>query len=139
MKKNYPKNASNANDGIVAPAELTIDLAGIAALASEGLLALALEALIAPDVIFYDTGQNHGVSGIDQVLAWQNAMPVLDAFTTQEPMAGAGWAVVRWTIRTTDARGVQHAVPGATVMEVRDGKVVRMTLYYNANVISLQE
>ena len=34
---------------------------------------------------------------------------------------------------------LQMAMPGATVMEVRGGKVVRITLYYDNAVIGLQE
>ena len=30
-------------------------------------------------------------------------------------------------------------MPGATMMEVRDGKVVRMTVYYDSTNIRLQE
>jgi hypothetical protein len=34
--------------------------------------------------------------------------------------------------------GAEVAMPGATVMEVRGGKVVRMTLHYNSAVMRLQ-
>lgn len=98
----------------------------------------ALRELLAPDIVFYDTELLHGVRGVDAVLAWQSRTPTVE-LTNQAPIAGPGWAVVRWTIRQTDATGVQVAVPGATVMEVRDGKVVRMTLYYDNATIALQE
>lgn len=98
----------------------------------------ALQDLLAPDVLFYDTELTHGVRGADAVLAWQSKTPTVEV-SNQEPIAGPGWAVVRWTIRGADVNGIQVAMPGATVMEVRDGKVVRMTLYYDNAVLGLQE
>jgi ketosteroid isomerase-like protein len=98
----------------------------------------ALRELLAPGVRFYDTELRHGVRGVDAVLAWQSQTPTVE-LTNQAPIAGPGWAVVRWTVRQTLSTGVQVAMPGATVMEVRDGKVVRMTLYYDNAVIGLQE
>jgi hypothetical protein len=56
----------------------------------------------------------------------------------QKPFAGPGWAAVRWTIKQVFSTGVGLAIPGTTVMEVRDGKVVRMTLYYLSGVMRLQ-
>jgi hypothetical protein len=53
-------------------------------------------------------------------------------------VVGSGFADVRWTIRQTFDDGVQLAVPGTTVMEVRGGKVVRLTLYYDNEAIGLQ-
>ena len=98
----------------------------------------ALQELLAPDILFYDTELLHGSRGVDEVLAWQSRTPTVE-LTNQAPIAGPGWAVVRWTIRQTDSTGVQVAVPGATVMEVRDGRVERMTLYYDNATIGLQE
>jgi ketosteroid isomerase-like protein len=97
----------------------------------------SLQTLLAPDILFYDTGLRRGVQGVDAVLAWQAKTPTVDV-TNQGPMAGQGWAVVRWTVREAYSTGVEVAMPGATVMEVRDGKVVRMTLYYDSELISLQ-
>ena len=98
----------------------------------------AIQALLAPDVRFYDTELQHGVRGVDAVLAWQSRTPTVE-LSNQGPIAGPGWAVVRWTVRPVASTGVQVATPGATMMEVRDGKVVRMTLYYDNAVIGLQE
>jgi hypothetical protein len=98
----------------------------------------ALAELLAPDVLFYDTELRREVRGVDAVLAWQSRTPALDAVANQAPIAGRGWAVVRWTVKQTFANGVQLALPGATVMEVRDRKVVRLTLYYDNTVITLQ-
>ena len=41
-------------------------------------------------------------------------------------------------VRRVFSTGVELALPGATVMEVRGGKVVRMTIYYNSSVMRLQ-
>jgi len=98
----------------------------------------ALRELLAPGVLFYDTELRHGVRGVDAVLAWQSRTPAVE-LANQAPIAGPGWAVVRWTVRQTLSTGVQVAIPGATVMEVRDGKVVRMTVYYDNAVVGLQE
>jgi len=97
----------------------------------------ALQTLLAPDILFYDTGMRRGVQGVDAVLAWQAKTPRVEV-ANEQPIAGQGWAVVRWTIREVSPEGVESAVRGATVMEVRSGKVVRMTLYYDNAVVSLQ-
>jgi ketosteroid isomerase-like protein len=99
---------------------------------------VALRGLLAPDVRFYDSALRHGVSGVDAVLDWRSRTPTVD-FSNQEPIAGPGWAVVRWTARRVYSTGVEVAMPGATMMEVRDGKVARMTLYYDNAVVGLQE
>ena len=98
----------------------------------------AIKELMAPDVLFYDTELLHGVRGVDKVLEWQSKTPAVE-LTNQEPMAGPGWAVARWTVRQVLPTGTEIAMPGATVLEVRDGKVARMTLYYDSEVIALQE
>jgi ketosteroid isomerase-like protein len=98
----------------------------------------ALQELLAPNILFYDTELTHGVRGVDAVLAWQSNTPTVE-LTNQKPLAGLGWAATRWTIKQVSSTGVEVAMPGATVTEVRDGKVVRMTLYYDNKAISLQE
>jgi ketosteroid isomerase-like protein len=99
---------------------------------------VALQGLLSPDVRFYDTELRGGVRGVDAVLAWQSQTPTVE-LSNQGPIAGPGWAVVRWTVREVYSTGVELAAPGATVMEVRDGKVVRMTLYYDNAGVGLQE
>jgi ketosteroid isomerase-like protein len=59
--------------------------------------------------------------------------------TNQEPIARPGWAVVRWTARQVSSAGVEVAAPGATVFEVRDHRIARMTLYYDSEDVALQE
>ena len=75
--------------------------------------------------------------GWDALLAWWARVPQVK-LENKQPIAGPGWAVLRWTIRQVFSTGVELALPGATVMEVRDGKVVRMTLYYDSKVLKLQ-
>ena len=98
----------------------------------------ALRALVAPDVMFRDVAQKNGVRGWDALLAWWDNVPAV-TLTNKAPVAGQGWSLVRWTIRRDYSTGVQLAMPGATMMEVRDGKVVRMTVYYDSTNIRLQE
>jgi hypothetical protein len=97
----------------------------------------ALQALVAPDVLFRDTTLPHGVRGWDALLAWWDQVPAL-TLENKKQISGPGWAVGRWTIRQVFSTGVELAMPGASVMEVRNGKVVRMTLYYNSSVMRLQ-
>ena len=97
----------------------------------------ALQALVAPDVLFRDTALPHGARGWDALLAWWDKVPAV-TLESKKPISGPGWAVGRWTIRQVFSTGVELAMPGATVMEVRNGKVVRMTLYYNSSVMRLQ-
>jgi hypothetical protein len=97
----------------------------------------ALQALVAPDILFRDAAQPHGVRGWDALLAWWDKVPTV-TLENKKQISGPGWAVGRWTIRQVFSTGVELAMPGASVMEVRNGKVVRMTLYYNSSVMRLQ-
>ena len=97
-----------------------------------------LRAVVSPDVLFYDTTQAHGQRGWNAVLDWWARVPAVE-LENRRPIAGPGWAVDRWTIRRVLTTGEEKTMPGATVMEVRGGKVVRMTLYYDSAVISLQQ
>lgn len=97
----------------------------------------AMQALVAPDILFRDTAQKRGVRGWDAFLAWWDKTPTVEV-QNKTPISGPGWAVGRWTLRQAFSTGAEVAMPGATVMEVRDGKVVRMTLYYDSKVMRLQ-
>ena len=97
----------------------------------------ALRAVVSPDVLFYDTARAHGVRGWNAVLHWWTNVPDVE-LRNEVPVAGAGWVVDRWTVRKVIATGEEKTMPGATVMEVRGGKVVRMTLYYESRDIPLQ-
>jgi ketosteroid isomerase-like protein len=99
----------------------------------------ALKSLLAPDVMFRDTSLPQDAVGVDAVLAWWDKVPNGVQLTNKKPIAGPGWSVVRWTVRQVYPTGVEQALPGATVMEVRDGQVVRMTVYYNSATMRLQD
>jgi hypothetical protein len=99
----------------------------------------ALRKLVAADVLFFDTGQTRGRHGVAALLDWWSRVPAVE-LVHQAPIAGPGWAVVRWTIRAAAPwTGKRMTMPGATVMEVRRGTVVRMTFYYDSKVFSLQQ
>ena len=97
----------------------------------------AMQALVAPGVLFRDTTLPRGGRGWDALLAWWDKVPAV-TLENGKQISGPGWAVGRWTIRRVFSTGVELALPGASVMEVRNGKVVRMTLYYNSSVMRLQ-
>jgi hypothetical protein len=98
----------------------------------------ALQTVVAPDVLFRDASQVRGARGFDAVLAWWDNVPQVE-LENKAPIAGAGWAVWRWTVkRMFPTPGIQMALPGATVLEIRDGEVVRMTMYYDSSQLALQ-
>jgi hypothetical protein len=103
----------------------------------------ALHALVASDVLFRDTSQPHGVRGRNAVLAWLARVPTVK-IEVKKAIAGPGWAVLRWTVRRFYSStgyfpmGIEVADPGATLVEVRGGKVARMTLYYYSSGDCLQ-
>jgi hypothetical protein len=98
----------------------------------------ALKSLVTNDLLFRDTALPRDVRGRDALLSWWDRVPTGVQVTNKKPIAGPGWSVVRWTARCTFPTGVQLALPGATVMEVRQGHVVRMTIYYNSATMRLQ-
>ena len=98
----------------------------------------SLRAVIATDVLFYDTAEPRARRGWRALLDWWSRVPAVE-LENRRPVAGPGWVVVGWTMRQALATGDDRTMPGATVMEVRHGKVVRMTLYYNSAVIRLQQ
>jgi SnoaL-like domain len=98
----------------------------------------SLKALVASDVLFRDTALPHDVQGWDALLAWWDKVPNGVQLKNKKPIAGPGWSVVRWTVRQAFSTGVELALPGATVMEVRNGHVVRMTVYYDSSTMHLQ-
>jgi hypothetical protein len=97
----------------------------------------ALQALLARDVLFRDVTNQENVRGQGRVLSWWRTLAPASVvkITNQAPIAGLGWAVVRWTGQPTYTNGYfpktvfDESRNAATVIEVRDGKVVRMTLH----------
>ena len=98
----------------------------------------SLRAVVAADVLFYDTAEPRARRGWRALLDWWASVPAVQ-LENRRPVAGPGWVVVGWTMRQALTPGDEETMPGATVMEVRGGKVVRMTLYYDSAVIRLQQ
>jgi len=99
----------------------------------------ALERVYDPDIVFLDTSSDGPLRGVDAVLAWHEGttkISSVDSLAIEAPIVGPGWAVLRTTTSgTIDMDAV--SMPGAIVMDVRDGKVVRMTVYYDSTVLDL--
>ena len=133
-----PRGEIAAEAGEPGPSDTTSSTARTAETFSEAFAAgdgAALRSVVAPRVAFADASTARTLRGPDALVGWRAAMIDTD-FDLREPIVGRGWAVARWTAQR-DVYDVHIAVPGATVVEVRDGKVVRATLYYDADDISL--
>lgn len=107
--------------------------------------ATALGEVYAADVVYRDTAHNRSHAGSDAAIRAHAAIFAMKgiAFVGDETVAGPGWAAVMW--RRTDREGHRIAFPdlpdvylqlaqrptiaGVTVLEVRDGKVARETVY----------
>ncbi|MEE4276708.1 MAG: nuclear transport factor 2 family protein [Thermoleophilia bacterium] len=99
----------------------------------------ALEKVYDPDIVFLDTSTDGPLRGVDAVLAWHEGttrITDIESLAIEPPIAGPGWAVLRTrTGGTIDMDA--FSVPGAIVMDVRDGKVVQMRVYYDSTIIDL--
>jgi hypothetical protein len=91
--------------------------------------AAALARLSALDVVFLDVGYgDHGRrSALRRRYERMFAFPTDLAFDGVRTFSGPGWAVVRWDA-ASDSLGYE-GVAGLTVLEVREGKIARQTLY----------
>jgi hypothetical protein len=101
----------------------------------------AIQGLLSGDVFFYDTALKHEQRGLASVMNWWGTMkPVtFHSIGAASVIAGPGWAVSRWTATGTGADRPGVTVPGATVMEIRGGKVVRLALYYDSMTLPLHD
>jgi len=101
----------------------------------------AIQALLSQDVLFYDTALKHEQRGQAPVMNWWGTMkPVaFQSIPAASVIAGPGWAVSRWTATGTGADRPGVTVAGATVMEIRGGKVVRLALYYDGMTLPLHD
>ncbi len=101
----------------------------------------AIQALLSKDVLFYDTALKHEQRGQAPVMNWWGTMkPVaFQSIPAASVIAGPGWAVSRWTATGAGADRPGVTVPGATVMEIRGGKVVRLALYYDSMTLPLHD
>jgi ketosteroid isomerase-like protein len=92
----------------------------------------AAAALYSPDVIFQDTTGIGPAGSTQAAIDWHAGLAAVPngSLELKSVIAGDGWAVARWVLSGTNATGDYRSAPGATVFEVRDGKIVRQTLYY---------
>ncbi len=88
-----------------------------------------LARISAADVLFLDVGYgDHGrrkelLRRYERMFAYPGDL----AFTRIRTFSGPGWAVVRWT--ASSGSSGYEGVAGLTVLEIRDGKIARETLY----------
>jgi hypothetical protein len=139
LLSSVPRGEIAAEAGEPGPGDTTTSTARVAEAFSEAFAAgdgATLRSIVAPRVAFADASTVKTLRGPDALVGWRAAMIDTD-FELREPIVGRGWAVARWTAQR-DVYDVHIAVPGATVVEVRDGKVVRATLYYDPAEISLK-
>lgn len=117
-----------ADDAAAAEAVVT---AYYAALAAGDPTAAA--ALYAPDAVFQDTTTAGQPGGTQEAVAWLTKAAAVPHMTMEikSVIAGKGWAATRWVFSGDNSNGAYVGVRGATVFEVRDGKIVRQTVYYS--------
>lgn len=91
---------------------------------------------MAADIVFVDTSQAAPVRDLYQ---WMTTAGLCTSVTmvNHPPITDIGWAVVRWTAIGMARSGDTVSVPGATMIEERGGRIVRMTLYYDSSVLPL--
>ena len=96
--------------------------------------AAAAAALYSPRVVFQDTTRTGKAGGAQEAIAWLTKAAAVPHMTMElkSVIAGRGFAVARWVASGDTSGGVYVGVRGATVFEVRDGKIVRQTIYYNS-------
>jgi hypothetical protein len=134
------KTAPTASDTRAASRRVARDyMSALSALSPAG-----LASLYGHQVVYQDTSRDIRYAGPDAVLAAHAKMFDLKGvrFTADGGMEGAGWAVVMW--RRTDREGgsppdgypeefatwaVRPTICGASLLEIRDGKIKRETIY----------
>jgi steroid delta-isomerase-like uncharacterized protein len=95
--------------------------------------AAAAAALYSPQAVFQDTATAEKPGGTQEAAAWFAKVAAVPdkSMEVKSVIAGAGWAVARWVFSGTASTHVYSGVRGATLFEVRDGKIVRQTVYYS--------
>jgi len=99
----------------------------------------ALRKLYAPDVVALDTSQRRPLRGVDAVIAWHKRttrIPGADSLSVEPPITGRGWAALRVTVNGISSAGTGH-MPGAILLDIRDGRIVRVVHYYDSTVLDL--
>lgn len=97
--------------------------------------------LFAPDVRFLDITQPRESTGFSAIVEWFAGLPDVRFWPaySQRPVVGYGWVVLRWSITGRGANGSIVNEPGPTVLEIRGGKIARMTMYYDSRDIKLAQ
>jgi ketosteroid isomerase-like protein len=100
---------------------------------------LKIGLLLADDVLFYDTAQKRERHGATALLRWWSGRTAWTPANRPQDglVVGRGWAAIRWTATGGQASTDDITMPSATVLEIRSGKVVRMTLYYDSATLQL--
>jgi ketosteroid isomerase-like protein len=95
--------------------------------------AAAAAALYSPRVVFQDTTTDGKAGGAQEAVAWLSKAAAVPNMSVElkSVIAGSGWAAARWVFSGDTSNGLYAGVRGATVFEVRDGKIVRQTIYYS--------
>jgi ketosteroid isomerase-like protein len=94
--------------------------------------AAAVAALSAPKIAFMDTAMTAVGSSRGRVTAHYARIfetPEDLAFTKLRYAFGPGWATVIWV---ADSPSSKTSAPGVTMLEIRDGRIARETLYYTS-------
>ena len=95
--------------------------------------AAAAAVLYSPQAVFQDMTSTEKAGGTQEAAAWFAKAAAVPNMTMEvkSVIAGTGWAVARWVFSGDASNGVYAGVRGATLFEVRDGKIVRQTVYYS--------
>jgi len=98
-----------------------------------------LKTLYSADVAFLDTSQKEPLRGVTGIVDWHRAAGFGSSvqLDTEAPLSGEGWALLRWTATASDSEGDRISVPGVTMLEIRDGRIARETLYYDSSIVRL--
>lgn len=98
-----------------------------------------LKTLYSADIVFLDTSQRQPLHGITETIDWHRAAGFggPSEWITDEPLVGEGWALLRWTATAADSEGDRISVPGVTMLEIRDGRIARETIYYDSSIVRL--
>ena len=88
----------------------------------------------ADDIISEDPAYQYRFTGRGEVKSMYvsvYALPDVKFEYTSSFVSGDGqWAAAKWIWSGTKG-GESYSIPGVSILEIRDGKIVRETIYYN--------
>jgi steroid delta-isomerase-like uncharacterized protein len=86
------------------------------------------------DIIWEDAATKDHVTGkpeLTSMVIWLFALPDVKWDVTSSFVSGDGkWAATEWVWSGTNA-GQGYSITGVSILEIRDGKIVRETIYYD--------